>query len=264
MITKEMKPKISVIMPAYNAEKYIGEAVESVLNQTYENLELLIIDDCSTDGTFQLLECIAKKDSRIKIFRNEKNLGVADTRNRGFEIADGEYSALIDSDDVWRREKLEKQIELMIRQGIDVSYCSYGLIDENGNKCGRDFITPAKTEFDQMLEKSVISCSTAVLSKNIVKNYKFKKEYYHEDLVFWLQILKDGFKARGVIEVLADYRILANSRSSNKLVCAIERWNVYRDYFEIPRWKSLCVWIKYVFHACMKYTYKTSVFAGTK
>lgn len=103
-------PLVSVIMPAYNAEKYIEEAVSSVLSQTYKNWELLILDDCSSDCTAEIAEYFASLDTRIRLLRNPQNMGVAKTRNRGFDIAKGEWIALLDSDDVWHSDKLEKQL----------------------------------------------------------------------------------------------------------------------------------------------------------
>ena len=102
-------PLVSVIMPAYNAEKYIEEAVSSVLSQTYKNWELLILDDCSSDCTAEIAEYFASLDTRIRLLRNPQNMGVAKTRNRGFDIAKGEWIALLDSDDVWHSDKLEKR-----------------------------------------------------------------------------------------------------------------------------------------------------------
>lgn len=125
-------PLVSVIMPAYNAEKYIEEAVSSVLSQTYKNWELLILDDCSSDCTAEIAEYFASLDTRIRLLRNPQNMGVAKTRNRGFDIAKGEWIALLDSDDVWHSDKLEKQLAVAGRAGADIIYCSYALVNESG------------------------------------------------------------------------------------------------------------------------------------
>lgn len=254
MITQEMKPKVSVIMPAYNAEKYIKEAVESVLNQTYKNLELLIIDDCSKDRTFELMKCIAQKDSRIRIFRNEENLGVADTRNRGFELADGEYAALIDSDDIWRREKLEKQIAVIEEKKADLVYCSYAFINEKGQSMNKEYIVPETTDFDSLLKENVVGCSTVILSKNVYRKYRFTKEYYHEDYVLWLTILREKYLLTGLNEVLVDYRVMETSRSGNKFKSAKRRWNIYRDFLNLSALKAGIIWMKYVVNGILKYS----------
>lgn len=247
------QPLVSVIMPAYNASQYIEEAITSVLKQTYENLELIVIDDCSTDNTYELICEICKNDSRIAVYRNEKNQGVAKTRNKGFKLAQGEYVALLDSDDVWHSNKIEKQVMLAIEAKADIIYCSYGMVDAAGKKIGNDFIVPKTTDFSKMLKKSVISCSTAMLSKEIVKTYSFNKNYYHEDYIFWLNCLENGYSAVGIEEVLADYRILSKSRSSNKINSAVHRWKIYREYLKLPLLKAVYNWFSYVILAFVKY-----------
>lgn len=129
-----MRPLVSVVMPSYNSEKYIPEAIHSVIAQTYENWELLIIDDGSTDSTANIVKQFSDIDSRITLYSNSKNMGVALTRNKGMDLAKGSWIALLDSDDVWHKDKLEKQLELAKKAGADIVYCSYCLIDKYGKK----------------------------------------------------------------------------------------------------------------------------------
>ena len=117
-------PLVSVVMPAYNAEKYIGEAIRSVQSQTYANWILLVIDDCSTDHTADVVRAFVNTDDRIRLFQNTHNLGAAKTRNRGFELAKGEWVALLDSDDVWHSDKLERQLAAALNSGSEIIYCS--------------------------------------------------------------------------------------------------------------------------------------------
>lgn len=247
------KPKVSIVMPAYNMERYIGAAIHSVQQQTYSNWELLVIDDASTDSTCDIVERLSEEDSRIRLIRNEKNIGVAKTRNRGFALASGQYVALMDSDDLWREAKLTRQVKLAEETGADVIYCSYAIISESGQKLCDDYIVPKVTNFEEALSKSVISCSTALLSRDVYTTYRFNPEYYHEDLVFWLQLLYDRLKVRGVTDVLADYRIHDGTRASNKIRTAVNRWKVYRSYFGLPFEKSVVVFLKYAFLGVKKY-----------
>lgn len=247
------QPLVSVIMPAYNAEKYIEKAIMSVVNQTYTNWELIVIDDGSKDSTSEIVEKLAKKDKRITFYANERNMGVARTRNRGFDLAKGEYVALLDSDDIWLEEKLEKQIGVAQKTGVDIIYCSYGMIDENDVKIHDDFIVPDKTDFEKMLVKSVISCSTALLSDKIFKKYKFRQEYYHEDYALWMELLMDEFQAEGCTEVLAQYRQIKGSRASNKLKSAKNRWIIYREYLDLPFVKSVVSLVNYMLAGIKKY-----------
>lgn len=244
---------VSVVMPAYNAERFIEDAVRSVQAQSFRDWELLVIDDGSTDRTVEIVRELARQDERITVIRNESNLGVAKTRNRGFDLSRGAYVALLDSDDLWYPEKLERQIALAREENADVVYCSYGIIDENGNKKCDDFLVSPVTDFQTALIKSEISCSTALLSRKVIDTYRFNPGYYHEDLVLWLQILQDGGAARGVPEVLAAYRVMDGSRASNKLKSAARRWQVYRELlgYSIP--KSVKLLLQYGLLGLKKY-----------
>lgn len=154
-------PLVSVVMPAYNAEKYIGEAIRSVQSQTYTNWILLVIDDCSTDHTVDVVQAFVNTDDRIRLFRNTRNLGAAKTRNRGLELSEGEWVALLDSDDIWHSDKLEKQLAVALNSGSEIIYCSYSLISSDGQKIS-DYIVPMQTSYDDMLKESVFSCSTTL------------------------------------------------------------------------------------------------------
>lgn len=144
---EQKQPLVSVIMPAYNAEEYISEAVQSVMAQTYTNWELLILDDCSTDGTADKARCFSDLDPRITLYSNPKNIGVALTRNKGMALAKGSWVALLDSDDIWHKDKLEKQLVAAENTGADIIYCSYSLMDKNGEHLS-DFIVPERTSYE--------------------------------------------------------------------------------------------------------------------
>lgn len=247
------EPVVSVIMPAYNAERFIEEAIQSVMEQTFTNWELLVLDDCSKDSTCAIVERLADQDKRIRLIHNEKNMGVAYTRNRGFDLCRGSYVALLDSDDVWHPDKLTRQVRLANNTGAEIVYCSYGMIDEHDEKICDDFIVPDNTDFDQSLIKSVISCSTALLSRKIVNDYRFTTDYYHEDLALWLRLLRDGFTACGITDVLADYRVIEGTRASNKLQSAVNRWRIYRDYLGMSVSRSVVLIAQYAFMGIRKY-----------
>lgn len=252
-VDSKARPAVSVIMPAYNCEKYIEAAIRSVLAQCFTDWELIVLDDGSTDSTAEIISRLAAEDERIIPMPNEKNMGVAKTRNRGFDISRGKYVALLDSDDLWREDKLIKQIEKAEISGADVIYCSYGIIDENGENLCSDFIVGENATYDSTLIRTEISCSTAMLSRKIVDEYRFSTEFYHEDLVLWLEILKNGNKASGVADILAYYRVSRGSRASNKLKSALERWKVFRKQMHEPFFRSFILIIKYAFLAVKKY-----------
>lgn len=252
-IKKENTPLVSVVMPAYNKERYIEQAIRSVMNQTYPRWEMIVVDDGSSDATRDIVESLVKEDSRIRLVCNGENCGAAVSRNRAFGMCQGSYVALLDSDDLWYPEKLERQVQLAQTTGADIVYCSYGIIDQFGNKHCEDFIVPEFTTFDSFLTRSVISCSTALLSNRITKECRFETEFYHEDLVFWFQLLKNGYSARGLQMVLAQYRVMTGTKASNKVKSAMFRWQIYRKYLGIPAVKSAKLLLRYAVLGFRKY-----------
>ncbi len=244
---------VTVIMPAYNASSYIEEAIRSVMTQTYPHWNLLVIDDGSRDETCAIVLRLAEEDARISLIRNEKNQGVAKTRNRGLDLCQGDYVALLDCDDWWHPQKLEKQLALADETGADILYCSYGIMDEHGDRLCDDFIVPFETDYKLSMAQSVISCSTALLSEEVVNNYRFRTDFYHEDLVLWLQLLRDGYQARGAVDVLAKYRVSQGSRASNKYKSAIERWKVFREGMNESLFASAAALLRYALLSIRKY-----------
>lgn len=235
---------VSVIMPAYNVECYIEQSIRSVMSQTHRNLELIVIDDCSTDNTLEIVKAMSDADERITVIENDENLGVAMTRNRGFAAARGEWVALLDSDDVWHEDKLEKQLRVAMRTGCDIVYCSYAMIDEGG-RIFSEYIVPESTTYDEMLRESTISCSTALLSRRIFETEQFPHGFYHEDYVYWLRLLKMGYTAAASSELLAEYRVVKDSRSYNKLNAAKMRWNIYRKVEGLSLRRSISAFCSY-------------------
>ena len=238
-------PLVSIVMPAYNSEKYIEDAVQSVQRQTVDSWELIIVDDCSTDSTAAIASNLASEDDRIHLYRNPSNKGAAESRNAGLRLCTGKYVALLDSDDLWLPNKLERQIVRLEKTGADIVYCSYAIIDRFGKPKCKAFIVPEELDFQLALIKSVMSCSTTMFTREIARNYSFPSKYYHEDLALWLTLLKDGKNAVGISEVLASYRVQDDSRASNKVRSAYNRWVVYRKHLRIPFWQSLSLLTRY-------------------
>lgn len=244
---------VSIVMPAYNCEKFIGKAIKSVQDQTWTEWELIIIDDCSTDHTYDTADTYAQKDTRIRLLRQEQNSGVACARNRGIQEAKGDMIAFLDSDDAWVSTKLEKQLELQRETRAEIIYCSYDFIDENDETIRKPFIVPGITNYDKMLASSVISCSTALIKTSLLKEHLFQPEYYHEDYVLWMELLAIPVRAVGNREVLAHYRQLSGSRSNNKKNAAKQRWFVYRNVLHLGMIKSLNAFAKYALLGMIKY-----------
>ena len=246
-------PLVSVIMPVYNAERFLEKAVRSVLEQTYTNIELLIVDDCSTDKSASLIRALEKQDGRIRYIEGEQNHGVAYVRNRGIQEAKGRYIALLDSDDVWVPTKIERQVALLVENNAEIAYCSYGFIDENDKPIMSPFIVPKSTGYNKMLIKCVFSCSTIMTDAKLLKEHMFNAEYYHEDFVLWMELMKLPVKAIGDKQVLAHYRQVSGSRSNNKLHAAKHRWLIYREALGLSLIKSCLAFAGYAINAVLKY-----------
>lgn len=219
---------VSVIMPAYNCEKYIIEAINSVLDQTYNNWELIIIDDGSIDNTLQIIEHFSQKDYRIKSLPNEKNMGVSATRNRGIDFASGNWIAFLDSDDMWEPLKLEKQFEVAESKSADFLFTGSSYINEIQEKLKGNFEVPEKITYKKLRTQNVISCSSVLVKKEFFKNIKMENDEMHEDYAVWLRILKLGVTAYGLNEPLLIYRISKSSKSGNKLKTIKMSYRVFR------------------------------------
>lgn len=245
-------------MPAYNAESFIGTAIKSVISQTLEDWEMIVVEDCSIDSTQQIVGDLIQGDGRIKMVRNRCNLGAARSRNRAFELCRGDFVALLDADDLWQPDKLERQVRTAQRMGAEIVYCSYSLIDESGERVAADFIVPETTDFDRFLSQSVISCSTALFKRSLIDEYQMPTDVYHEDLAFWLMLLQRGKCAIGITDVLASYRRIGGSRSSNKVKSALNRWKLFRRYFDLGFERSARAFIRYGQLAIGKYCFDRS------
>lgn len=234
-------PIVSVIMPAYQAERYLARAIESVLEQTIAELELIVIDDCSRDRSHEIALEYASRDSRVTVLRNETNSGVAVTRNLGIELARGEYIAFLDSDDIWHRQKLERQLARLHETGSVISYCSYAIIDPEDRPIRADYLVPEQVTLQDLLKENCIQCSAMLIRSDIVRRIRFNTEFYHEDYILGLDILGEGHTAAGCTEVLLDWRYAPNSRSFDKRRAAQNRWRIYRHYLKLPLLK--CGWL---------------------
>lgn len=244
MLEGRKEPLVSIITPLYNSEKYIGETIESVLNQTYRNWEMLIVDDCSKDNGVKIVNEYVLKDKRIKLFKNEKNEGVSFTRNKAIDLSQGIYIAFLDSDDLWKKEKLEKQISFMEKNNIDLSYTGYEKINMDGSLRGEIKVLK-KIDYKELLKNCLIGFLTAIYLKEKFKIYRFKKTKA-EDYVFWLEIFKQIDYAYGIQESLAYYRVSNNSRSSNKLDIVSFHWKIYREYEKLNFLKAVYYYFIYI------------------
>ena len=245
------KEKISIIVPMYNAEKFIGKTIESVLAQTYQNWEMLIMNDVSTDNSLAIVSVYAKKDERIKIVNTEKNVGVVKGRNFLIDLASGKYIAFLDADDYWHNEKLEKQIKFMKEKNASISCTEYTRVKENEEKIN-DVIIKEEISYNDMLKNNYLGCLTVIYDAEKIGKRYFKELEKNEDYVLWLEIVKDVDIIYGLKENLAYYRVLDNSRSSNKVKTAKVRWEIYRKIEKLSLLKSIYYFLHYAIRAVLK------------
>ena len=242
---------VSIIMPLYNCETFVEDAIQSILEQTYQNWELIIVDDMSTDNSYSVVEEYIRGEVRIKLHKMAENSGVAAARNYAIELAEGTFIAFLDSDDLWLPTKLVKQIEAMEMENILLSYGSYILIDENGNSRGI-FKAKNKVSYEDMLKTSEIGTLTMMYNADDLGKYYFL-EVGHEDYVMKLQVLKKVEFAKGISEPLAKYRVLNNSLSSNKFIAARWQWKIYREIENLSFLKSIYYFTIYTYIGLKKY-----------
>jgi teichuronic acid biosynthesis glycosyltransferase TuaG len=241
-------------MAAYQAERFVGEAIDSVLKQTYPNWELIVVNDGSSDNTEKVIKEKAKADARIRYFaRSESGGGPAPARNLALAEARGEYIAFLDSDDVWLPEKLFKQMNTMIRGEYDFCFTGFRRMTEDGTKLGRALIPPRKVDYDSLLSHNMIGTLTVVVKKSVLGDMRMQAQG-HEDFILWLDLLKRGVKSYGIQEDLARYRIVGNSVSSNKLKAAGWRWTIYRRIQRLPLSRTLWHFSNYVVRVTYKYS----------
>lgn len=242
---------VSVVTPMYNAEKFIAETIESVQAQTYQNWEMVIVDDVSTDGSSEIVKEYAKEDSRIRYLRHERNRGVSQARNTSLQAARGQYAAFLDSDDLWMPDKLEKQLTFMKKQGAAFCYSACRVIGQDGTPAGKTRYVPLSRNYRELLKGNVIPCLTVILDRSQVKNIHMP-DMPHEDYGAWLDILKTGITACGLNEVLAEYRVSGESVSGNKFAAAKWTWDIYRRQQGLGILKSCWCFGHYVVGAVRK------------
>lgn len=219
---------VSIITPCYNAEKYIAATIESVINQTYKNWELLITDDCSTDASAKIIKRYQVQDSRIKYFSTEKNTGHPSVpRNIALSHAKGDYMALLDSDDLWLPNKLEEQLRFIIENKYSIITSYTQVITDSGQLTKKIRKNPAVSTYRSMLKNMGVNASAVLFTKKVASLLKFP-QCQQEDFVAWLNVMKCGYEVYNTRTILAYYRKSNNSRSRNKLKMIKVRWKILR------------------------------------
>ncbi|MCM3361410.1 teichuronic acid biosynthesis protein TuaG [Niallia sp. HCP3S3_B10] len=247
-----MAPSVSIIMPSYNCKEYISYSIESVREQTYTDWELLIVDDYSTDGTVDLLKEWEKGDGRIRIFYQTVNEGAAVARNIALAHARGRYIAFLDSDDRWKKDKLEAQLAYMMDNKYAFTFTAYEWIDQKGEYLNKYIRAPKRVDYQTMLKNTIVGCLTVLIDRDQVGDFRMPNIRTRQDLATWLMILKRGFRAFGLNEILAEYRVGNESISKNKWKAAKNNWHVYRQIEQLNFLQSSWYFSHYAYNAIRK------------
>ncbi len=243
-----MNKTVSVVVPVYRAEKYMEETMDCVMAQTYKDWELLLIVDGPQDPTIQVIQRYmeAHPHAKIRLLIQEKNQGAALARNRGVKEASGRYIAYLDADDLWRPEKLERELQFMQQNSAAFVFTGYEFADENAKGTGKVVSVPEKLTYKQALKNTTIFTTTVMFdTQEIDKSLLEMPNMKSEDTALWWKVLRNGYTAYGLNENLALYRRPAVSLSSNKFVAIKRIWNLYRqaEKLSIPySCYNFCFW----------------------
>ncbi|WP_316634768.1 glycosyltransferase family 2 protein [uncultured Flavobacterium sp.] len=242
-----MSELVSIIVPTYNTEKFIGLTLQSVKNQIYQNWEMILVDDASTDNTVKIINDFAEKDSRIKLFRLAKNSGNGFARNVALEKATGKYIAYLDADDLWFSTKLEKQIQFLKDNNLPFTFSFYDCIDEEGNNLNRRVGAPLNLTYNQLFFCNYVGNLTAIYDADYFGKIVITATQKRQDWRLWLTILKQIKETKPVPEPLAFYRIRKDSISSSKFKLIKHNFGVYRDFHDFNLVSSVLLMIRFLF-----------------
>lgn len=226
---KANKELVSIVVPVYNSNEFIRDTIENVLEQTYTNWELILVNDCSTDNSKKIIEEYSS-DRRIQLINNKKNSGAAIARNRGIEFSKGKFIAFLDADDLWEKDKLEKQIKFMKENKYDFTFTGYEFVNKEGKRTGKIVNVPRRMTYKQALKNTTIFTSTVIVNvQNIGKTVLKMPNVKSEDTATWWWLLKNNILAYGLNENLTRYRRSKGTLSSNKIEAIKRIWNLYRS-----------------------------------
>jgi len=243
---------VSIITPVFNGESHIRNTIKSVRNQSYSNWEMIIVDDASNDGTVKIIREYAALDKRIRFSLLTENSGSAIARNVGLRMAQSNFIAFLDSDDLWLPDKLDIQLGFMQKNNHAITFTSYELINNFGERLNKVVRAVPQLSKEGYLKTTLIGCSTAIVDRNRTGDFKFLNIRTRQDTHLWVTLLGRGFNAFGLEEVLVKYRVRSDSISSNKFKAARQVWNLYHNILGISFVRSAYYFSFYIFNAIKK------------
>ena len=253
MDRKFIEGKVSVIIPIYNAEKYLRKTLDSIIVQTYKDIEIVLVDDCSDDDSANIIKEYIQKYPEIVYFLQETNQGAGAARNKALELATGQYVAFLDSDDIWYPNKVAKQLELMKKRNCPFSYTAIEMIDENDNLLKNKRNIKETCDYKYLLHNTIIATSSVIIDRTILGDFRMPLRRGGQDYATWLMLLRNGCIARGINEALVKYRISSNSLSSNKFKSIKQIWEIQTQDEEINKLRVCLNTFRFIINALKKY-----------
>lgn len=244
---------VSVIMPIYNAERYLAETLNSIFVQDYEDIEIVLVDDCSKDESAKIILEMKNEHPEIIYFIQEKNMGAGVARNKALELAKGQYVAFLDSDDMWLPNKLSKQINLMKLLHSPFSYTAIEMMDANGTTIKEKRSLKERCDYKYLLHNTIIATSSVVVDRKVLGDFRMPLRRGGQDYATWLMLLRNGTVACGIDEALVRYRVASGSLSSNKFKSIKQVWEIQTKDENISRVIAAINIVCFVFNAIKKY-----------
>ena len=245
--------RVSVITPVYNVEKYIDKKLESIFAQTYKDIEIVLVDDCSKDNSAQIIAKYKEKHPEIIYFLQPKNMGAGAARNKALELASGQYVAFLDSDDLWLPKKTEKQIKLMKEKKSPFSYAAIEMMDEEGKIIKGKRNLKETCDYKYLLHNTIIATSSVIVDRSMLGDFRMPLRRGGQDYATWLSLLRNGAVACGINETLVRYRVGSNSLSSNKFKSIKQVWEIQTKDEKIGKLQVLLNVCGFIVNALKKY-----------
>ncbi len=244
---------VSVIMPIYNAEKYLAETLNSIFIQDYKNIEIVLVDDCSKDNSATMIADFQREHPEIVYYLQEKNMGAGAARNKALELAQGQYVAFLDSDDIWQPNKISRQIELMKLKNSPFSYTAIEMMDENSQTIKGKRNIKETCDYKYLLHNTIIATSSTVIDRTVLGDFRMPLRRGGQDYATWLMLLRGGAVACGINEALVRYRVASGSLSSNKFKSIKQVWEIQTQDEKINKVSAAFHVMCFSFNAFKKY-----------
>jgi len=250
--SRQEKKFFTIIIPCFNGQDFIMRSVKSVLDQSFHDFELIVVNDGSTDNSLTIIKSLGNQDSRISIVHHKKNRGLSAARNSGLDRAGGQYVTFLDCDDSWPKEKL-KTYAYILQQGHDLVYSAYDVIDNNNNKTIRSVKVPPTLSYDDLMYSNYIPVSSAAYNFEKIPHIRFKSLQMSEDWVFWLEAIRYLNKPIGIQESLMFYYVHNFNMSANKLIMIKRAWQIFRTEQQFSFLRSSYGMVRYGYSKLKRY-----------